>query len=85
MKARKRFLNFLLKFSFLFFFSLQICSEFVIDGYLSEKEWEVAREIDKFYEVFPFSLNDASGDTRILIQEDKKGIYIGFINNQKTN
>ena len=49
---------------------------------MSEEEWKTAREINRFYEVFPFSLNDASGDTKILIQEDEKGIYIGFINNQ---
>ena len=69
-------------FFLLFLFSSTLSSEIVIDGYLSEEEWKTAREINKFYEVFPFSLNDASGDTRILIQEDGKGIYIGFINTQ---
>ena len=69
-------------FFLLFLFSSSLSSEIVIDGYLSEEEWKTAREINKFYEVFPFSLNDASGDTKILIQEDEKGIYIGFINIQ---
>ena len=69
-------------FFLLFFFPSTLSSEIVIDGELSEEEWKTAREINKFYEVFPFSLNDASGDTRILIQEDGKGIYIGFINIQ---
>ncbi len=57
-------------------------SEIIIDGELSEEEWKDSREIKKFYEVFPFSLNDVSGTSRVLIQEDSKGIYFGFINNQ---
>ena len=57
-------------------------SEIIIDGELSEEEWKDSREIKKFYEVFPFSLNDVSGTSKVLIQEDSKGIYFGFINNQ---
>ena len=75
MKARKRFFNLYLGLS-----SLQVWPEIVIDGELSEEEWELAREINEFYEVFPFSLNDADVNTKILIQQDEKGIYFGFIN-----
>ena len=66
----------------LFSFSSILSSEILIDGELSEKEWQTAREINKFYEVFPFSLNDVSGNTRVLILDDEKGIYFGFINAQ---
>ena len=66
----------------LFSFSSILSSEILINGELSEKEWQTAREINKFYEVFPFSLNDVSGNTRVLILEDEKGIYFGFINAQ---
>ena len=41
----------------LFSFSSILSTEILIDGELSEKEWQTAREINKFYEVFPFSLN----------------------------
>ena len=81
MFAWKRLIKFFYIF-FLAFFCSSSFSEIIIDGKLSEEEWKSAREINKFYEVFPFSLKDASGDTRILIQEDEKGIYIGFINIQ---
>ena len=82
MNARK------LTFKFFFFFFLVSgispvsYSEIIVDGELSEEEWDNSREISKFYEVFPFSLNDVSGISRILIQEDEKGIYFGFINIQ---
>ena len=66
--AWKPILNLIYCFFLLFFFSLTLSSEIVIDGELSEEEWKTAREINRFYEVFPFSLNDVSGDTRILIQ-----------------
>lgn len=84
MKARKRFFNLYLGLLLLSLSlsSLQVCSEIVIDGELSEEEWELAREINEFYEVFPFSLNDADVNTKILIQQDEKGIYFGFINPQ---
>ena len=59
----------------LFSFSSILSSEILIDGELSEKEWQSAREINKFYEVFPFSLNDVSGNTTVLILDDDKGIY----------
>tara|TARA_Y100000590_G_scaffold122407_1_gene140088 strand:- start:11121 stop:13436 length:2316 start_codon:yes stop_codon:yes gene_type:complete len=69
-------------FLYFLFFSTIITSEILLDGKLNEEEWKEARTIDTFYEVFPFSLNDVSGNSKILIQEDKKGIYFGFINIQ---
>ena len=80
--AWKQIFSLIYSFFFLLFFSPTLYSEIVIDGELSEVEWKSDREINKFYDVFPFSLKDASGETRILIQENEKGIYIGFINNQ---
>ena len=84
LKVNARKLTF--KFFFFFFLVSGISpvsySEIIVDGELSEEEWDNSREISKFYEVFPFSLNDVSGISRILIQEDEKGIYFGFINIQ---
>ena len=57
-------------------------SEIVIDGILDEAEWTTAREVNEFYEVYPYSLDTGHKDTRILIKEDEKGMYFGFINNQ---
>ena len=57
-------------------------SEIVVDGLLDEEEWTTAREISEFYEVYPYSLETGHNDTRILIQENEKGIYFGFINTQ---
>ena len=79
MNARKRFFSVYPRLLLISFFSSFVFSEIVIDGKLSEEEWELAREINKFYEVFPFSLNDVSGNTRVLIVDDEKGIYFGFI------
>ena len=57
-------------------------SEIVIDGLINEEEWANAREINEFYEVYPYSLDTGHNDTRILIQEGEKGMYFGFINTQ---
>ena len=57
-------------------------SEIVIDGFLDEEEWTTAREINEFYEVYPYSLDTGHNDTKILIREDEKGMYFGFINTQ---
>ena len=63
-------------------FSPVLFSEIVIDGILNEEEWSTAREINDFYEVYPYSLNTGHKDTRILIQEGEEGMYFGFINTQ---
>ena len=60
-------------------------SEIVIDGLINEEEWASAREINEFYEVYPYSLDTGHNDTRILIQEGEKGMYFGFINTQPKN
>ena len=73
--AWKSLSNFFYIHLILFSFSSILSSEILIDGELSEKEWQTAREINKFYEVFPFSLNDVSGNTRVLVLDDEKGIY----------
>jgi len=64
-------------------FSLSIFSEIKIDGILDDPEWENAREVTQFYEVHPYTLNDVKDfETKILIQESEKGIYIGYKNYQ---
>ena len=58
-------------------------AEIIIDGKLDEVEWNQAKQITTFYEVFPYTL-DAVEDikTVILIQESEEGIFIGFKNYQ---
>ena len=53
-----------------------------MDGVLDESDWSQAREITKYYETLPYSLNDASGPQKVLVLEDEKGIYFGFISYQ---
>ena len=59
-------------------------SEILIDGKLDEAEWDKAREVTKFYEVYPFTLEEPKYDQKVLVLEDEKGIYFGFINYQST-
>ena len=56
----------------------------IIDGDLSEPEWEKATVIDRFYEVSPYTLKetDPSERTKALIFSNKDGIYVGFKNFQ---
>ena len=56
----------------------------IIDGDLSEPEWEKAEVIDSFYEVSPYTLKetDPSERTKALIFSNKDGIYVGFKNFQ---
>ena len=56
----------------------------IIDGDLSEPEWEKAEVIDRFYEVSPYTLKetDPSERTKALIFSNKDGIYVGFKNYQ---
>ena len=75
----------LLKVFFLNFFFLSpyvLTLEIEVDGILDEKEWSEAKEITKYYESLPFTLNDASGSQKVLVLEDEDGIYFGFINFQ---
>ena len=57
----------------------------VIDGKIKETDWNQAREITKYYESLPYTLNDASGSQKVLVLEDEKGIYLGFINYQSND
>ena len=73
-----------LRFSaWLLIFSVPIFSEIKVDGILDDPEWKDASQITKFYEVFPYSLNEVTDfKTIILIQESEKGIYLGYKNYQ---
>ena len=67
----------------LLFLSLNINAlNISIDGVLDEKEWSEAREWTKYYESMPFSLAEPKHFQKVLIQEDEKGMYFGFINLQ---
>ncbi|MFL2697688.1 MAG: DUF5916 domain-containing protein [Gammaproteobacteria bacterium] len=76
MLARKQYLVLIL------LLSSSVFSEIVVDGILDEADWESAREVSQFYEVYPFSLNPDHKDTKVLIKEDREGIYFAFINKQ---
>ena len=63
--------------------SSKIFGEIKIDGVLDEPDWENARIIETFYEVFPYSLREVTEfKTQILVLETKDGIYFGFKNYQ---
>ena len=67
-------------------FTAQIYSlDLFIDGKIDENEWSGAVEITKYYESLPYTLNDASGSQKVLVLEDEKGIYLGFINYQSSD
>jgi len=53
-----------------------------IDGVLDDADWSSAREWTKYYESMPFSLAEPKHYQKVLIQEDEKGMYFGFINEQ---
>ena len=64
-------------------FCINLKAEISIDGVLDEKEWETARKIDTFYEVYPYSLKEVDDYiTQVLILESKEGLYFGFKNYQ---
>ena len=74
------------KFSFLLgicFLTPQLSAlDISVDGVLDEEEWSEAREWTKYYESMPFSLAEPKHFQKVLILEDEKGIYFGFINLQ---
>ena len=49
---------------------------------LDEEDWSSAREWTKYYESMPFSLAEPKHYQKVLIQEDEKGMYFAFINEQ---
>ena len=66
-----------------FFLTPQLSAlDISVDGVLDEREWSEAREWTKYYESMPFSLAEPKHFQKVLIQEDEKGIYFGFINLQ---
>ena len=54
--------------------------EIKIDGVLDEAAWSTAREWTQYYESIPFSLAAPKHFQKVLILEDEKGMYFGFIN-----
>ena len=67
----------------IFILSFSLSSEITIDGSLDEVEWKKAQVIDRFYEVYPYSLREVNDyKTQILIIESDKGLYFGFKNYQ---
>ena len=70
-------------FSYLFFLAPSVHSlEIKLDGVFDEEEWSEAREWTKYYESLPFTLNEPKHIQKVLILEDEKGMYFGFINKQ---
>ena len=53
--------------------------EIKIDGVLDEGLWSTAREWTKYFESIPFSLAEPKHVQKVLILEDEKGMYFGFI------
>ena len=63
--------------------AMPICSaDIKIDGVLDEADWSSAREWTKYYESVPFSLAEPKHFQKVLIHQDEKGMYFGFINEQ---
>ena len=66
-----------------FILSFALESKIKIDGSLDEAEWQKAKVIDKFFEVYPYSLREVNDyKTQILIIESEQGLYFGFKNFQ---
>ena len=60
-----------------------MCSvDIKIDGVLDEEDWSSAREWTEYYESMPFSLAEPKHYQKVLVQQDEKGMYFGFINEQ---
>lgn len=67
----------------LFLISFEMRSDIKIDGVLNEEEWESARVVEQFYEVYPYTLNEVDDYiTLVLILESEEGLYFGFKNFQ---
>ena len=70
----------------LFLISFEMRSDIKIDGVLNEEEWESARVVEQFYEVYPYTLNEVDDYiTLVLILESEEGLYFGFKNFQPNN
>ena len=76
-------LNSMFKYPFLFLISSSLLGgSIIIDGDLSEPEWQDAYTIDEFYETQPFTLKKYKGETIAYIFSNEDGIYVGFKNFQ---
>ena len=75
--------NSMLKYPFLLLISSSILGgPIIVDGDLSEPEWQDAYTIDEFYETQPFTLKKYKGETIAYIFSNEDGIYVGFKNFQ---
>ena len=79
----KRLFHYLLK-VIIFIPSFVYALDIKIDGILDEDEWSSAREINQYYQVYPFTLGEPTFDQKVLVHEDEKGMYFGFFNYQPT-
>ncbi len=69
--------------TFSLFIALPVYSlDIKIDGVLDDEDWSSAREWTKYYESMPFSLAEPKHFQKVLVQQDEKGMYFGFINEQ---
>jgi len=65
------------------FMAPSVClADIKIDGVLDDTEWSSAREWTQYYESMPFSLAEPKHFQKVLIHQDEKGMYFGFINEQ---
>ena len=58
---------------FLLVFSNFLFSKILVDGKLDEQEWKSAQQINKFYQVFPFTLEEPEQKTTVLVYETENG------------
>lgn len=72
----------ILAYSLLSLTLLTASHEISIDGRLDDASWKQAVEYTKYYESLPFTLDEPKDFQKVLILEDEKGIYLGFVNEQ---
>lgn len=70
------------KYILLLFLPAIYAESIIIDADLSEKDWDKAIVIDKYYETSPYTLKPGNLKTITRIISNKEGIYIGFTNFQ---
>ena len=71
----------MLKKILLLLISIPLVSEtIVVDGELTEQEWQSAFKITEFYETDPYTLKKTDEETIAYIFSNEDGIYVGFIN-----
>ena len=75
-------MNIHFKYILLLFLPAIYAESIIIDADLSEKDWDKAIVIDKYYETSPYTLKPGDLKTITRIISNKEGIYIGFTNFQ---